>query len=56
LPVVNDVPPVASLYQSISAPGEEARSVIVPPGAQRDADVTVGVAGNAITVAVAELE
>jgi hypothetical protein len=42
-------------YQSITASGEEARSATVPVP-QRDDDVTVGLAGNAITVAVAAPE
>jgi hypothetical protein len=50
LPLVNTVPPVAALYQSITAPGEEALTVTVPEP-QRESGVTLELAGTSFTVA-----
>jgi hypothetical protein len=51
LPLNRALPPLAALYQSITAPLEDAMSVTVPVP-QREAAVTVGLAGTAFTVAV----
>jgi hypothetical protein len=52
LPLTRALPPEEAAYQSITAPdGGVALSVNVP-APQREADVTVGLAGTAFTVAV----
>jgi hypothetical protein len=51
LPLTKAVPPEEAAYQSITAPLDEALRTTVPVP-QREADVTVGLAGTAFTVAV----
>jgi hypothetical protein len=53
LPLTKADPPLEALYQSITAPLEDALRVTVPEVVlQRTPAVTVGLAGTAFTVAV----